>query len=144
MGSSFKFAGVNSITFHQRFKTEADCLEYLSLLKWEEGYRCKKCNNDIYCSGKRPFNRRCSKCRYDESPTSGTMFDKVKFSILKAFHIAFKIATKKKGMSSLELSHEFELRQKTCWEFKWKLQQAMESSLRYPLTGIVDGEDICL
>ena len=40
-------------------------------------------------------------------------------------------------MSSLELSHEFELRQKTCWEFKWKLQQAMESSLRYPLTGIV-------
>jgi hypothetical protein len=65
------------------------------------------------------------------------MFDKVKFSILKAFHIAFKIATKKKGMSSLELSHEFELRQKTCWEFKWKLQQAMESSLRYPLTGIV-------
>ncbi len=137
MGYSFKFAGVNSITFHQRFKTEADCLEYLSLLKWEEGYRCKKCNNDIYCSGKRPFNRRCSKCRYDESPTSGTMFDKVKFSILKAFHIAFKIATKKKGMSSLELSHEFELRQKTCWEFKWKLQQAMESSLRYPLTGIV-------
>jgi hypothetical protein len=137
MGSSFKFAGVNSITFHQRFKTEADCLEYLSLLKWEEGYRCKKCNNDIYCSGKRPFNRRCSKCRYDESPTSGTMFDKVKFSILKAFHIAFKIATKKKGMSSLELSYEFELRQKTCWEFKWKLQQAMESSLRYPLTGIV-------
>lgn len=137
MGYSFKFAGVNSITFHQRFKTEADCLEYLSLLKWEEGYRCKRCNNDIYCSGKRPFNRRCSKCRYDESPTSGTMFDKVKFSILKAFHIAFKIATKKKGMSSLELSHEFELRQKTCWEFKWKLQQAMESSLRYPLTGIV-------
>jgi len=137
MGYSFKFAGVNSITFHQRFKTEADCLEYLSLLKWEEGYRCKKCNNDLYCSGKRPFNRRCSKCRYDESPTSGTMFDKVKFSILKAFHIAFKIATKKKGMSSLELSHEFELRQKTCWEFKWKLQQAMESSLRYPLTGIV-------
>ena len=137
MGYSFKFAGVNSITFHQRFKTEADCLEYLSLLKWEEGYRCKKCNNDIYCSGKRPFNRRCSKCRYDESPTSGTMFDKVKFSILKAFHIAFKIATKKKGMSLLELSHEFELRQKTCWEFKWKLQQAMESSLRYPLTGIV-------
>jgi hypothetical protein len=65
------------------------------------------------------------------------MFDKVKFSILKAFHIAFKISTKKKGMSSLELSNEFGLRQKTCWEFKWKLQQAMASSLQYPLTGTV-------
>lgn len=137
MAENFKFAGVNSITFHQRFKTEADCLEYLSLLKWEKGYSCKRCNNDIYCSGKRAFNRRCTKCRYDESPTAGTMFDKVKFPILKAFHIVFKIATKKKGMSSIELGNEFGLRQKTCWQFKWKLQQAMQSSLQHPLTGVV-------
>ena len=40
-------------------------------------------------------------------------------------------------MSSLELSEEFELRQKTCWEFKWKIQQAMASSKLYPLTGEV-------
>jgi transposase-like protein len=65
------------------------------------------------------------------------MFDKCKFSLLKAFHIAFKISTKKKGMSSEELSEEFELRQKTCWEFKWKVQQAMQSSGRYPLRGTV-------
>ena len=137
MGDNFKFAGVNSITFHQRFKTDADCLEYLSLMKWEKGYTCKRCANETYCSGKKPFNRRCTKCRYDESPTAGTMFDKVKFSILKAFHIVFKIATKKKGMSSTELGNEFGLRQKTCWQFKWKLQQAMQSSLQYPLTGVV-------
>jgi hypothetical protein len=40
-------------------------------------------------------------------------------------------------MSSLELSHEFDLRQKTCWEFKWKIQQAMCSSGKHPLTGTV-------
>ena len=40
-------------------------------------------------------------------------------------------------MSSLELSHEFELRQPTCWEFKWKIQQAMQSSKLHPLTGEV-------
>jgi hypothetical protein len=65
------------------------------------------------------------------------MFDKVKFSLLVAFHIVFKIATKKKGMSTLELSREFDLRQKTCWGFKWKIQQAMQSSLKNPLTGLV-------
>ena len=65
------------------------------------------------------------------------MFDKVKFSLLKAFHIAFKISTTKKGVSSLELSNEFELRQKTCWEFKWKIKQAMASSLQQPLQGYV-------
>lgn len=40
-------------------------------------------------------------------------------------------------MSSLELSSEFELRQKTCWAFKSKVQQVMESSLNYPLTGTI-------
>lgn len=37
----------------------------------------------------------------------------------------------------LELSSEFELRQKTCWSFKSKVQQAMESSLNQPLTGTI-------
>lgn len=65
------------------------------------------------------------------------MLDRMKLAPLFAFHIAFKIATKKKGMSSLELAEEYELRQKTVWEFKWKLQQAMKSSGKYPLTGNV-------
>ena len=65
------------------------------------------------------------------------MFDKSKIPLYIAFHIAFRVCTKKKGMSSLELSHEFEQRQMTCWEFKWKVQQAMASSLKYPLLGEV-------
>lgn len=137
MAERDSFVGVNSIKFNQRFKTEDDCREYLADIKWESGYECKRCGSDKFCLGKKSFNRRCIKCRYDESPTSGTMFDKVKFSLLIAFHIAFKISTKKKGMSSLELSREFELRQKTSWSFKWKVQQAMASSLKYPLQGLV-------
>jgi hypothetical protein len=65
------------------------------------------------------------------------MFEKIKFSLLIAFHIAFKISTKKKGMSSLELSSEFKLRQKTCWLFKSKVQRAMQSGLDHPLTGTI-------
>ena len=133
-----KFTSVNSIKFNQQFKTDVDCYEYLSKIKWDEGtYQCIKCSYKKYCQGKKPFSRRCIRCRYDESPTAGTMFDKCKFSLLIAFHIAFKISSKKKGMSSLELSNEFELRQMTCWGFKWKIQQAMQSSKKYPLDGEV-------
>ena len=49
---NFKFAGVNSIHFHNRFKTEADCLDYLSLIKWEGGYSCIRCFNAFYFRGK--------------------------------------------------------------------------------------------
>ena len=134
----YQFRGVNSLRFYQHFVSEEACYEYLSGIKWEGGqYVCKKCGNTHYCKGRLPYSRRCTRCKYDESPTAGTMFDKCKFSILLAFHIAFKISTKKKGMSSEELSEEYELRQKTCWEFKWKIQQAMQSSGNYPLTGKV-------
>ena len=132
-----KFAGMNSIKFNQYFKTEDDCIKYIADVKWEEGYTCKRCGSEKYIKGSKPHNRRCLKCKYNESPTAGTMFDKVKFSLLVAFHIIFKIATKKKGMSTLELSREFDLRQKTCWGFKWKIQEAMRSSLQNPLTGEV-------
>ena len=137
------FKGVNSIKFNWTFKTDEDCYRYIASIKWnDDNFSCKKCKNTKYCRGKKPYSRRCLKCRHDESPTAGTMFDKCKFSLLIAFHIAFKISTKVKGMSSLELSHEFELRQKTCWEFKWKIQQAMHSSKQYPLTGEVHVDEL--
>lgn len=137
MGRKNRFTGVNSIKFNRAFATDDDCYRYLADIKWEMGYVCLRCGNENYCLGKKPFSRRCTRCKHDESPTAGTMFDRCKFSLLLAFNIAFKIATKKKGMSSMELSNEFELRQKTCWEFKWKIQQAMQSIETYPLEGVV-------
>jgi len=139
-----KFTGLNSIKFNRQFKTDEDCYKYLSEVKWQSGYVCKKCGHTKYYKGNKPYSRRCMRCKYDESPTAGTMFDKCKFSLLIAFHIVFKISTKKKGMSSEELSEEFELRQKTCWEFKWKVQQAMHSSRKYLLNGKVQVDEFSI
>lgn len=137
MGLLEKFEGVNSIKFHKQFKDDESCLEYLSNIKWNTGYNCKRCGNKKFCKGKSEFSRRCTKCKHDESVTAGTMFDKIKFSLLTSFHIIFKICTKIKGMSALEISKEFETRVMTCWKFKWKVQQAMKSSGSNPLTGEV-------
>lgn len=141
-----QYIGVNSIEFNRYFKTDEDCYRYLSEIKWsqERSYSCKKCSHKTYGKGKKPYSRRCAKCNYDESPTAGTMFDKLKFSLLIAFHICFKISTKKKGMSSLELSEEFGLRQKTVWEFKWKLQQAMTSSRKNKLGGKIHVDEFLI
>lgn len=132
------FKGVNAIQFHKRFPDDNACYEYLANAKWPtDNFICRKCFYDKYCRGKKPYSRRCLRCKSDESPTAGTAFDKVKFPLHIAFHILFKVCVRKKGLSTLELSREFGLRQKTCWGFKWKIQQAMKSSERYPLTGEV-------
>lgn len=138
MEKKLDFIGVNAINFYNRFQTDSQCYEYIGLAKWNNTkYICKKCGYDKYCAGKKPFSRRCLRCKHDESPTAGTMFDKLKFPLLIAFHIIFKICARKKGLSTLELSREFGVRQKTCWLFKWKIQQAMRSEGNHPLTGEV-------
>jgi hypothetical protein len=47
-------------------------------------------------------------------------------------------------MSSLELSGEFGLRQKTCWTFKRKVQQTMASSKQFPMTGEVHVDEFSI
>lgn len=135
------FQGLSSVEFSKKFSNDEDCYKYLMDLKWSKGYQCSKCGHSKYVKGRKWYYKRCRECMYDESVTSGTLFHKLKFPIHKAFHICFRIATKKKGMSTVELSKEFELQQKTCWLFKRKIQQAMESSEQYPLTGQVEVDE---
>lgn len=113
MKKELDFRGVNAIDFHKRFSDEEACYEYLARAKWaDDSYTCKKCGYDKYCKGKKPHSRRCLRCKYDESPTAGTVFDKLKFSLHIALHIVFKVCARKKGLSTMELSKEFGLRQK--------------------------------
>ena len=96
MGKSINFTRVNSIKFNWQCQDDSACFEYLTAIKLpDEIYACKKCGHIKYCKGVKPFSRRCIRCRYDESPTAGTRFDKCKFSLLVAFNIVFKIITKK-------------------------------------------------
>lgn len=119
--------------FKDNFGTKEQCLSYLSSEKWAAGYRCIKCNNDYHCSGKRSFNRRCTKCGYDESPTANTLFHKLKFGIEVAFEMAYDISTSKKGANSVWLAERHGVKQMTAWLFRRKVQHAMKSSEKFPL-----------
>jgi hypothetical protein len=111
MKKELDFKGVNAIEFHKRFTDDTACCEYLSIAKLpDNNFTCKKCGFEKYCKGKKPFSRRCLLCKYYESPTAGTAFDKVKFRLHLAFHIVFKTCARKKGLSTFELSREFGLR----------------------------------
>ncbi len=87
------------------------------------------------------MDRQCTKCRYLESPTAGTLFHKVKFPLVKAFHIVYFVSTNKKGITSTELGRKLGLKQKVCWHFKRKVMMAMDSSKNFPLSGIVEVDE---
>lgn len=132
-----KFESIGVQEFAGMFPDKKSCLEYLVKLKWQDGYKCRKCGGGNYCSGNREFERQCTKCHYCESPTAGTLFHRIRFPLTKAFWIIYFLSTCKKGMASTELARKVQLRQKTCWAFKQKVMAAMESSGKHPLKGSI-------
>jgi len=136
-----RFISYTIFEFQKHFPNDESCIKYLAEAKWKDGYICPKCGNTKYCKGEKEYSRQCTKCNHICSPTSGTLFHKVKFPILKAFYIIYYISTNKKGISSTELSRKLGLRQKTCWLFKRKVMHGMKSSGLYKIEGKVDVDE---
>ena len=113
-------------TFNNRFQSEDDCFAYLAAIKWKDNqYVCRKCGNTTFHKGRSPYSRRCNRCKYDESVTAGTIFHRLKFSILTAFQIIQLMVTSNKGITSVELSQQFGITQTTSLMFKYKVQSVM-------------------
>jgi hypothetical protein len=117
---------IDFIEFSKSYPDKAACYKFLSDLKWSNGYKCRKCNNEKYCQGPALYSRRCTKCTYNESVTAFTLFHKCKFDIIKAFYMVFLVIANKGNISSYELSDKLLLEQKTCWKFKQKILVAMK------------------
>lgn len=107
------------------FHSDDKCLEFLADLKWAKGFVCRKCGNTNYCGGKTPHSRRCTKCKSEESATTGTIFHNCKFPISKAFYIAYNVCKGREDISTYEFARRLSLRQMTCWNFKTKTIMAL-------------------
>ena len=121
------FKHVDHIRFEEQFSSEEQCLAFLADTKWGKGFVCRKCGNDSYCRGKRPYSRRCTKCKAEESATAHTVFHACKFPLNLAFELMYQVCHRP-DISSYELSRILETRQMTCWRFKKKLTECLEEN----------------
>lgn len=135
------FKGLNAIEFARRFTCNEDCYRYLVDIKWSKGFQCSRCGCQEFYKGRTYYYRRCKMCYYDESVTANSIFHGIKMPLLKAFHMAFRLTAKKKGMSTIELGAEVGVEQKTAWLFKRKLQAAMQKDKDDKLNGNVEVDE---
>jgi hypothetical protein len=112
--------------FSKIYPDKESCYEFLSQLKWANGYHCRKCNNDHFFNGHILHSRRCSKCGYEESVTTYTVFHTTRIPINKAFYMIFLIYSTKGKISSHKLSELLSIRQSTCWTFGSRIKKVME------------------
>lgn len=133
--------GLSRKEFDSKFGTDEQCIRHLADLKWKNGFQCQNCTHNSAYKGKKWLNKRCKKCGMEESPTSHTLFHKVKFDLYKAFGMIYDVLISKKGASSIWLAERYEVSQNTAWLFRRKLQEYLESSGNNPLTGQVQVDE---
>ena len=119
-------ADVDFEEFSKIYPDKESCNQFLSELKWKDGYQCRKCKNTHYYNGHIPYSRRCSKCGYEESVTTYTVFHNTRIPINKAFYMIFLIYSTKGKISSHKLAEILNIRQSTCWTYGSKIKLLME------------------
>lgn len=123
--------------FQKIFPDQPTCYRFLEKLKWGDGYHCAKCSNTKYNEGKTKFMRRCTKCGYNESVTSNSIFHGIRFPIDKAFFILYVTNNRQKEYTLDQLSEMLDLRRNTIWNFKKKIENVYDGDAKNSTTVLV-------
>lgn len=107
------------------FADDEKALKFISEVKWEQGFVCRKCGHTNYCEGKSPYSRRCTRCKKEESATANTLFHNCKFPINKAFYIAYTVCVEGREISTYDYSDQLGINQMTCWKFRKRIKDCV-------------------
>jgi transposase-like protein len=131
----------NLTEFEARFSTEEACREYLSGLRWPEGFTCPQCAG----SKAWPLSRvvfECASCGRQASVIAGTIFHGTHKPLTLWFRAIWLVTSQKTGTSALGLQRVLGLGSyKTAWTWLHKLRRAMVRPGRDRLSGRVEVDE---
>lgn len=127
--------------FEERFVTEAACLEYLTRLRWPDGFVCPQCGASVAWRTSRGLWC-CQRCGVQTSVTAGTIFHRTRKPLLLWFRTMWHITTQKYGANALGLRRVVEPGcYETSWQWLHKLRRAMVRPGRDRLSGYIQVDE---
>lgn len=114
------------IQFHDRFRTEEDCLQYIEKVRWPKGFRCPNCGHDDAVRLSTRRLHQCRNCHRQTSATAGTIFHKTRTPLRHWFYMIFEMTQDKGGASASKLARHLNGFQSTVWNQLQKLRHAMQ------------------
>jgi transposase-like protein len=100
------------------FKTDDDCREFLIQQRWNSKPVCPYCGyaeKAYRIEGGKRFKCGNKECHKKYSVTVGTFFENSNIGLRTWFAAMYLITAHKKGISSLQLSRDLNIHQKTAW-----------------------------
>lgn len=106
-----------------KYKTQDEAIEYFEKIRWGDKPYCPKCGCDSKITPqKKKGNYWCGDCRSYFTVFTDTPLERNKVDVRKWLFASYALLTSRKGISSLQLSKEIGVQQRTAWYMLHRLR----------------------
>ena len=125
------------------FGSDHEAEEWFINARWPNGLRCAFCNGErVGERGNHPTQRfHCSDCRKFFSVKSNSVLHSSKLGYQKLAVAYYLFVMKPKGMSSIQLSKELGVNQRTAWHLGHRIRKALENDPESLFIGPVEVDE---
>ena len=113
---------------YARFPETEHARAYLEARRWTGGTICPHCDSGERITPRAGGYYRCGACVEDFTVRTGTVFERSHVPLNKWLYAMYFLATARKGISSLQLSKEIGITQKSAWFLLQRLREACGSN----------------
>lgn len=131
---------ISTLQLFEKFPNAEAARVYLEGRLWPKGVVCPTCAKQDRITARKGGFYRCNACSLDFTVRTGTIFERSHVPLHKWVYAMYLLLTSRKGISSLQLSKEIGITQKSAWFMLQRLREACGDHLEN-LRGIVEVDE---
>jgi transposase-like protein len=138
---------ISHYEFLQKFPDETAARLYLEQRRWGGKPACPHCGSLDRIQVRKVIGYyRCLSCKEDFTVRTGTIFERSHIPLDKWLYAMYLIATARKGISSMQISKELGITQKSAWFMLQRIREACGNTPNgfTPLSGVVEADETYL
>lgn len=115
---------ISTYELFQRIPDAETARVYLESRLWPNGPMCPECKSGERITTRKGGYYRCNACALDFTVRTGTIFERSHIPLHKWVYAMYLLVTARKGISSMQLSKEIDVTQKTAWFMLSRIREA--------------------
>jgi transposase-like protein len=128
---------ISTFELFKMFPDEETARIYLESRLWPDGVKCPVCGSTEHIGKRSGGYYRCGPCKLVFTVRTGTIFERSHVPLHKWIYAMYLLVTARKGISSMQLSKEIGITQKSAWFVLHRLREACGNKLE-KLRGIIE------
>lgn len=131
---------ISTFQLFEMFPDQESARKYLESRVWANGVKCPCCGLGDRITTRKGGYYRCNQCKEDFTVRTGTIFERSHVPLHKWLYAMYLLVTARKGISSLQLSKQIGITQKSAWFVLQRLREACSGELPM-LKGIIEADE---